>query len=153
MSMLILVRHGDAEAGGSDDQRALTQRGRDEIDRIGRWAARNGIRVARIGHSGKRRAEETAAILAAHLSTPAGGVLEGLRPNDDPRIVARLIEETEELLLVVSHMPLVGRLAALLVAGDADLDRFRIPTGSAIALVREGSVWSVGWMVTPETVG
>ena len=46
------------------------------------WAARMGIKVDEIRHSGKRRAEQTATIFAKHLN-PSRGVIavKGLNPN------------------------------------------------------------------------
>ena len=74
---LYLVQHGEAKSKTEDPQRPLTKRGRDEVQRVAAFAAKAGLKVSQVRHSGKRRAEETASILAERLS-PAEGVLANL---------------------------------------------------------------------------
>ena len=54
---LYLVQHGEAKAEAEDPERPLTARGRDDIGRLAALLARIGVRVARLEHSGKRRAQ------------------------------------------------------------------------------------------------
>ena len=90
---LYLVQHGDAKPEADDPERQLSEQGRDDVARVAAFAKRAGVEVTQIRHSGKRRAEETAAILAEHLK-PAGGVLAlpGLAPKDDVSGVAELLK-------------------------------------------------------------
>ena len=83
------MQHGEALPEEVHPDRPLTDRGREEVERVARAAASRGVAVSAVLHSGKRRAAETAAILAAHL---AAGIqpeeTPGLAPKDDPRIAA-----------------------------------------------------------------
>jgi phosphohistidine phosphatase len=146
-----LARHGEAVAGGADAARPLTARGREEIERVGRHAARLGFRVAEIRHSGLVRARETAAILATHLEPPRG-VREttGLRPDDDPWIAAAECETPDGPLLLVGHLPLLGRLAAALVTGDAEREVVRFRTGTIVRLTGGDRGWLVAALTGPE---
>ena len=58
---LLLVQHGEAKTEAEDPVRPLTERGADAVRSMAVWAARAGVKVDQIRHSGKRRAEQTAA--------------------------------------------------------------------------------------------
>jgi phosphohistidine phosphatase SixA len=87
---LYLVQHGEAKSKAEDPQRPLTKRGREEVQRVAAFAAKAGLEISQVRHSGKRRAEETASILAEHLS-PTEGVLaiSGLAPVERPADAGR----------------------------------------------------------------
>jgi phosphohistidine phosphatase len=147
---VVLVRHGEAEASAPDHERLLSARGREQIEALARTGELRGFAAARIVHSGLVRARQTAEILARTLA-PADGVheMEGLAPYDDPSSAARVIGQARAPLILVGHLPHLGRLAALLVIGDPEHDLVAFGTGSALALVRDGPAWKLRWMVRP----
>jgi phosphohistidine phosphatase len=148
---LFLVRHGEARPEAEDPECPLTERGAEEVRRMAAWAARVGLEVDQIRHSGKKRAEQTAALLAERLS-PARGVIavEGLKPNDEIRPVAVALQAEHESVMLVGHLPFLGRLASLLLAGnpDAGIVGFR-PAEIVCLSPREGK-WSINWVMTPD---
>ena len=150
---LYLVQHGEAKSKAEDPQRPLTERGRDEVRRVAAFAAKAGLKVNQIRHSGKRRAKETASILAEHLS-PAEGVLAvpGLAPMDDVRPIAQALGKETAPLMLVGHMPFMDRLAGLLVTGDPDRSVVRFRMGGIVCLEGVGDDWAVKWVVRPELV-
>lgn len=150
---LYLVRHGEAKSKAEDPQRSLTERGRGEVQRVAAFAAKAGLKVSQIRHSGKRRAEETASILAAHLS-PSEGVLAvpGLAPLDDVRPIAQALQKETAPLMLVGHLPFMDRLAGLLVTGDAGRSVARLRTGGMVCLEGASDEWVVKWVVTPDSV-
>jgi phosphohistidine phosphatase len=90
---LYLVRHGEAMSEAEDPERPLTARGRQEAQRVSAVAARLGLRLAEIRHSGKRRAAETAEIFAGALGVRERVVaVAGLAPNDDVRPIAAALD-------------------------------------------------------------
>ncbi len=79
---LFLVQHGEARPGNEDSERSLTEHGAETVSRMADWAARTGIRVDQIRHSGKLRAEQTASIFAKKLDAPKGIIaVKGLNPR------------------------------------------------------------------------
>jgi hypothetical protein len=89
---IYLVQHGEARPEVEDPERSLTDRGEETVCKVAAWAARAGLRVDQIRHSGKRRAEQTAAILADLLRPIQGMVaVTGLAPNDDVKPVAETL--------------------------------------------------------------
>jgi len=148
---LYLVQHAEAKPEQEDPARPLTDRGRREVERVARAAARAGLQVAHIAHSGKLRARETAEILAAEVSPPGGvAQLAGLAPMDDPAIAQRAVEELTEHTMLVGHLPHLSRLASLLVVGDPALDIVAFRMGGIVCLEHQEGRWQVGWALTPE---
>jgi len=152
---LYLVQHGEARSKSQDPARALTDQGRADVARVAAFVTRAGIKVYQIRHSGKLRAEETAAILAEHLNPVEGIVaLPGLAPEDDVRPVAELLGRETRPLMFVGHRPFMERLVGLLVAGDRTCVVVRFRRGGIVNLVRDPKpwAWSVQWVVTPNLI-
>jgi len=86
---LYLMQHGEARPEQEDPARPLTDRGRAEVERVARAAARLDLGIAQVIHSGKLRARQTAEIVAACLEpAPALGEMRGRlapRLGADPR--------------------------------------------------------------------
>jgi phosphohistidine phosphatase len=150
-----LVRHGDAVSKAVDPTRPLSDRGRDDVARVAAFTRSAGIEVHQICHSDKRRAGETAAILAEYLN-PAGGVasVPGLRPEDDVRPMAEVLNQATEPLMVVGHYPHLPSLSGLLLAGSKRRPVVDFQMGSIACLERNdrASNWSLCWMVPPDIV-
>jgi phosphohistidine phosphatase len=148
---LYLVQHGEAKPESEDPERPLTDRGEETVRRMAAWAAQVGLEVDQIRHSGKRRAEQTAALLGERLN-PAQGVIAiaGLNPNDDVRPVAEAIPADPAAVMLVGHLPHLSLLANLLLTGNPEggVLRFRM-AGIACLSNREGK-WAVHWLMPPD---
>src|SRR5947209_346591 len=104
MTTCYLVRHGEAAPGAEDRLRPLTERGREDVRRVARYAAALAVRVAEIRHSGLVRARETAEILADHLAPrPDVRPAEGLAPDDEPATAQAMLESAGAPLMLVGH--------------------------------------------------
>ena len=148
---LYLVQHGEAKPEAEDPERPLTEDGAEVVRRMASWAAQVGVGAAQIRHSGKRRAEQTAALLAERLN-PAQGMIavEGLKPNDDVRPVAEALQAEHEPVMLVGHLPFLSRLASLLLGGDPDSGVIRFQQAGIICLVQDEGKWVVNWVIPPE---
>ena len=133
-----------------DARRPLSARGRREVEKVARAAAARKVRVAGIFHSGKLRAEETAEILARFLSPPEGvRRLTGLQPEDDPLIARAELETAAAPVMLVGHLPHLGRLAALLTTGDGERRVADFSTATMVCLSRSGGAWEIAWTISP----
>src|SRR5437764_14321457 len=106
---LYLVRHGEAKPAFEDPACPLSIAGAEAVRRMADWAARTGVTVDQIRHSGKTRAEQTAALLAERLN-PAQGMIAvaGLEPNDPPVPLAEALRHEHSTLMLVGHLPFLG---------------------------------------------
>ncbi len=150
---LFLVQHGEARTEAEDPERSLTDRGVETVERVAAWAAQAGVAVTQVRHSGKQRAEQTAKILAQHLK-PTRGVISvrGLNPNDDVYPVAATLKNETEAVMLIGHLPFLGRLVGLLVAGEPDAAVIRFRNSGIVCLRREGERWLVDWALPPGLV-
>jgi phosphohistidine phosphatase len=153
--ILYLVQHGEALPTEIDPERPLSAAGRRDVEGLGRLLAGRGLRIARVLHSGKARARQTAEILAAALAPEAPiEAAEGLAPNDPPAPFAERMAGSEDGLLVTGHLPFMARLVSYLLTGDAERPAVAYRPGSVVCLERAGDGrWEIAWMLRPELLG
>jgi phosphohistidine phosphatase len=147
---LLLLQHGDALDESVDPRRPLSARGRDDVERMTEFLARAGASVRRVCESGKLRARQSAEIVAARLAP--GVTIEtavGLNPNDAVEPWIEIVNGMSEDMLLVGHMPFLGRFLARLLASGAPPFVSFMP-GSLACLERRAEAWSLEWMVRPE---
>lgn len=150
---LYLVQHGKNLPREQDPDKGLSPVGAQESEQIAQVAARYNVHVKRIVHSGKKRALQTAEILARQLN-PAEGVhaRDGLGPLDDVHSYARGIESHDDHM-IVGHLPFLSKLTSLLVVRDADTPIFRFQNSGILCLDRQGPdsrEWIILWSLTPQ---
>jgi phosphohistidine phosphatase len=148
---IYLTQHGLAVPEDIDPDRPLSEQGRQDVRCLAEVLRQAGIRVERLFHSGKTRAEQTAAILAEPLLLAGQPqARSGLAPNDAVEPLSREIEAWARDTLIVGHLPFLGRLASLLVAGDPDRPTLAFQPGSLACLERDAAGhWVLLWMVRP----
>lgn len=151
---LYLVRHGEAKHPVEDPERGLTDRGRMDAEWIARRLNQAGVEVSEVRHSGKLRAEQTAEILAAAVA-PGAPVerVSGLEPNDDPHPVADALLHEPGSIMLVGHLPFMGRLLSLLISGSPDRAAVEFSTATVAALRGSPGGWSLAWLLTPSLEG
>ncbi|MGD2075289.1 MAG: phosphohistidine phosphatase SixA [Gammaproteobacteria bacterium] len=149
---LFLVQHGDAVSKDIDSERPLSESGRRDVERLAAFLKRADLRVSRVLHSGKRRAEQTAAALDAAVGSGGGGEpVSDIAPNDDVKAFAATLDAAAGDLLVVGHLPFMARLVGLLVCGDPDRQPVNYRPGSLVCLAPgEADDWAIDWMLRPE---
>ena len=152
MMKLYLVQHGEAVAKEVDPDRALSERGFRDVEKMALFLRRSGIGVDRILHSGKRRAKQTAQVLAAAI-LPGGQPesVEGIKPNDDVVSFGEKLDDLQDDTLVAGHLPFMARLVAWLITGNKDLGMLAYRPGSVVCLEQqEEGGWKLEWMIRPE---
>lgn len=149
---LYIVRHGEAGPAATDAERQLSERGRAEVERVAAALERRGVSVQQIRHSGRERARETAEILAAHLDPPAGVVATaGIHPDDPVEPVAMALFGQREALMLVGHLPFVGRLAGWLTTGDVNRSPVEFTTSTVACLRGQDDRWEVAFTEVPDS--
>ena len=113
------------------------------------------LSVAAVWHSGKTRAAQTAEILAAALAGPPQVVQrEGLAPNDPVDPTRAELSGGRHDLMIVGHLPFLGKLASALAAGSETADVVAFQQGGMVWLGRgDDGGWTVQWMVVPQLLG
>ena len=152
---LLLVQHGEACSKEIDPDRPLTDRGAADVDRVAAFLGNADIRLGRVIHSGRVRARQTAARLAAVIAPGAELEVSGLiNPNDNPAAFDWQSDSWDRDTLVVGHLPFMARLVAHLVTGDPDRPITAYRPGSVVCLQQDDEgAWVVAWMIRPELLG
>ncbi len=153
---LYLAQHGEALSKADNPERPLSDKGRDDAERMASFLARSGVRVDRVYHSGKARARDTAMLLSQTLGP--GGVVEeispGLAPNDATDNLHTLAERWDDDVMVVGHLPFMGRMVSHLVGGSPDSETVSFEPGTVVSLEKnEDGAWAINWMVRPSLLG
>ncbi|MBF0557284.1 MAG: phosphohistidine phosphatase SixA [Nitrospirae bacterium] len=151
---ICLVQHAKATSEEADPTRPLCEKGRADITKMASYASGLNIGINEIFHSPKLRAKQTAQVLADYLK-PAKGLTEtgGLKPNDDPAVWAERLKMMADNIMLVGHLPQLGKLASLLLCGDADKNLVAFEMAGIVCLKRdENMAWALRWMITPEMV-
>lgn len=148
---LYLVQHGEAKPKQEDLARPLSDRGAEMVRRSAEWSSHANLRVDQIRHSGKKRAEQTAELFAEYL-TPADGLVavSGIGPNDDVYPVAQTLESEVKNIMLVGHLPFLGRLAGQLITGNSDQPILRFRNAGVVCFAREDDKWLIQWAVVPD---
>jgi phosphohistidine phosphatase len=111
---LILWRHAEAEAGGPDDGRKLTSKGKRQAFKVAAFLREHVSGEMAVLSSPARRAQETAAALSDNVRViPALGTGAPVRAV----LAAAGWPKGTGTVVVVGHQPDLGRTAALLLCG------------------------------------
>lgn len=148
---ILLSQHGKSASKDVDPQRGLTREGREEVAAVARVLRDSGVAVGAIWHSGKTRAEQTAALFAEAMGLSAGiASRDGLDPLDDVVVFAESLPKDADVL-IVGHLPFMERLVSYLVTGDAEGRVVRFQNGGVVRMDwdRDGERWLIGWTVFP----
>lgn len=87
---IYIMRHGVAESGLDDANRALTPEGRQAVGRMAAWAAEHIGTIPYITHSAKTRTRETAEIMAEQLKPQT--LRQSRSSLEEPEAVAQVQE-------------------------------------------------------------
>jgi len=150
---LYLVQHGEANPEDVDPSRGLSAKGQADVRKVAEFLKSLQLCVKAVQHSGKTRAAQTADILARSLAS-ADGVVQhaGLAPMDAVEPIRNEMKHDPSLhYMLVGHLPFMGKLASLLVAGSESADVVAFQMGGVVCLERDDKgKWRVRWMVTPD---
>jgi phosphohistidine phosphatase len=150
---LYLIQHGEAKSELEDPERSLTSKGEEEVNRVAKAAKKMDIKPSKIYHSGKKRAKQTAEIIASGLKTPDQNLeaIQGLNPNDDVHPWLEKIPKEKNDIMLVGHLPFLEKLASLLLCGDENARVVLFRYGCVVCLEqKEDHGWAVAWVLKPE---
>lgn len=151
---LYMVQHGLSLPKDQDPEKGLAPEGIEDVQRIAAVAQNYGVKVERILHSGKKRALQTAEILANVLK-PGAGIEEigNINPLDDVAAFAAQVD-FQANTMVVGHLPFLERLTSLLISGQPEPIVFKLQNGGILCLdqIENQDTPAIKWALMP-TVG
>lgn len=149
---LVLARHGEALDAASDRHRPLSAKGREDVERVAGAVAGAGVRVGRVIHSGRLRAEQTAELWSRWVAPGVAPSIDPrLDPDEDPAPIALWLATASQDTLLVGHLPNLPRLVARLLRGAGEGTSYAaFRPGTALVLERDpAGVWNRVRQVDP----
>jgi phosphohistidine phosphatase len=149
-----LVQHAENVGEEEDPEKPLSAFGKESVEKMGKFLSQGlGLRLDRIFHSGKLRAQQTAYTLASHLHPREVKADEDLSPLSDPNTWKARLKEADETIMLVGHLPYLSKLASSLLVGDVTKELLSFQMGSAVCLEQDKKGhWILKWMLLPDMV-
>jgi len=151
---LYLVQHGNAVSKDENLDRPLSDRGRADVTRVADIVRPLKITVDYLWHSKKSRAAQTARVLAEVIKvTKSVSERDDINPNDDINPLLKDLSKVDGDIMVVGHMPFLGRLASELLSGSEAANTVRFRQGGILCLNYDKDTgWQIEWMITPDVL-
>lgn len=147
---IFLVQHGACLGKDQDPEKGLSEKGVKDTGRIAEVANAYKIPVAKIVHSGKKRAKQTAQIFndTLGLKTPCEQI-DTINPLDDVKVFGHGIDPQSNVM-VVGHLPFMERLVSYLTTGSGELKVIQFQNSGIVCLACEKGNWFIKWTLNPD---
>lgn len=150
---LYLLQHGLAKSEEEDPERGLSPKGRDETERIAKQLKGRVHTPVEIWHSGKKRAEETATILAGAFGSESTIKQHPrLAPNDPIDPVQKEIDDFQGILMISGHLPYLSRLLSALLNLPEDQSPVQFRNSAVVCLNKVEGLWKIRWILHPDLI-
>ena len=149
---LYLVQHAKAALKDVDPQRPLTEEGRRDIQKVAVLIKPLNLSVDYLWHSGKKRAQQTAEILAEVVEVKKEmATHEGLSPNDNVTVLKDELISGRQDIMIVGHLPFLPKLASLLLTNSESSNTVAFKNGGIVCLnYSDDNQCQLQWMIIPE---
>jgi phosphohistidine phosphatase len=149
---LYLVQHGNAVSKDENPHRPLSDKGRADVARVADFVRPLKITVDYLWHSKKSRALQTAQILAGAVKVKKGlSERDDINPNDELDALLKDLSKADGDIMVVGHMPFLGKLASELLSGSKAANTVHFRQGGILCLNYDKDTgWQIEWMITPD---
>mgnify|MGYP001607788115 FL=1 len=159
---IILVRHGEAEdpaSAKSDQLRTLTEKGKSDIHKIGKFLRNSPLKVSKVFYSPYARTRLTAEILSEEISFNGepisyDPIASGAKCSDFLSCLLSLTNS--DTVLLVAHNPDITYFAAELLGNSQTAENLIFLPGSSIAINVAREKFAHGqiiWAISPDMLG
>ena len=145
-----LIQHAHAVPKQDDPARPLSEEGKNAIRKTAEVLKSLNLDISEIRHSSKLRARQTAQIVGEVLQKN-GSVKEsdGLAPTDPITPLVEELNKASQSIMLIGHMPHLGRLASRLLLGDEEHEPVAFHNAGVVCLGKNEEGWQIEWMLPP----
>ncbi|MCK9224168.1 MAG: histidine phosphatase family protein [Candidatus Muirbacterium halophilum] len=145
---LYLVQHGVYIENENGDK-VLSDNGRIETTKAALHSSEfYNIDVDKIYTSTKTRAIQTAEIIGKVLGDNIEIVIdETLSPDSNTTPWKRMIEDSNDNIMVVGHLPFLAKLLSIILVTDIDTDILTFKNSCIVCLERTKKGWIIDWVI------
>lgn len=134
----IIIQHGDAVDSAVNEQRPLSQKGREQFHNFAKFLDIINWKPDVILHSGILRAYESAAIVAEKFNCEVA-VNKSINPKDSPDAIIQYLIQEKRNIVVVTHKPFIDVLVAK-VLSTSQTGLITITNASPVFLSSDGDM-------------
>lgn len=153
--LIYLVQHGKAKTKEEDPERPLNNEGKKDMEKAAMFLKKMNIKVDTIIHSEKLRAKESAEILLNGVNSINGlKEVPELLPEDNIMPISIFINQVENDLMLVGHLPYMNKLSSMLVTGNEENNIIKFQQGAIVCLEKgnELNKFRLKWMISPDII-
>lgn len=149
---LYLVQHAKAASKDIDPDRSLTEEGISELKKVASFIKPLNLSVDCLWHSGKKRAQQTARLLAEDITINEEHTAhDGLAPNDDVKVIENQIMSKKQDIMIVGHLPFLPKLASLLLTGSDSSETVAFKNAGIVCLnYSDDNQWQLDCIIIPD---
>ncbi len=144
-----IVQHGLSMPEEMDPEKALSPDGNKQSRNVAEFLREKNIRVDSIWHSPKKRAVQTARIMAEILACSNIQERKNLNPLEPIGDLPGEIKSLNTDLMIVGHLPFLQKLASFLLSGSEE-NQFISIRNSGVICLEYTDAWKLLWAVVPE---
>ncbi len=152
---LYLLRHAQANSPAVDPEKGLSPEGVAQAKKMSESVSQlANLEVKVVLYSSKQRARQTAEIMVEKM-LPAPRIMQtnNLEPEGDVQVWVERALTSEENVMLVGHLPHLGRLAACLLSRDESKEVVEFTTATLACLVRDSDGnWHLDWLLRPDAI-
>ena len=156
---IYLMQHGDYVSKEQDPEESLSPEGKDKMNKIAQALTRIDIKIDQIITSPKKRARETAEIVATSVGSSPEKIVETplVKALTPPQETIEYLGQFAHLksLLIVGHLPSLARITSYLLM-DGSQEMIHFERGGIARIDVESLPTRAGqlrWYLTPELLG
>ena len=146
---LYLIQHGKALSKEENPERPLSPQGIAQTQITARYLAAKNIEVDLLWHSKKKRAVQTAEIIAEALGDRALQERDDINPLDPVGKISEEILAAGKNIMIIGHLPFLQKLAGLLLTGSEKREIVAFKNSGIVALDYDDK-WTLDGLVPPE---
>lgn len=148
---LYLIQHGKALPKEANPDRPLSSAGITETRKTAETLGARDIAVDLIWHSPKKRAVQTAEIIAESIKCENVQERNDIKPLDPVENISFEITNAGKNIMIVGHLPFLQKLAGRLLTGSKENDLIIFKNSGVAALIYEEK-WRIDWLLSPDLI-
>lgn len=148
---LYLMQHALANSKEIDPERGITSQGEVETRKTATFLANLSPNIENIWCSHKKRAIDTANIVADKLGiNDYVKECDNLAPKDPTDPIIMQIDKIESDTIIVGHLPYLSNLLDKLTINNNQNTYFKFTNSGIVCLEKIENIWVIQWAVTPK---
>jgi phosphohistidine phosphatase len=148
MNQIYFAQHGLALDKLENPDRPLSADGISQTQAVANQLKSSAVLISHIFHSGKLRAQQTAEIFSAVLTTATPTSHHAMSPMDDCEILISSLNTNHALY--IGHLPHLDKVVSSLVTKNDTSQILQFKNSGVICLKNDNGNYSICWYLTPD---